>query len=176
MRKEDQNWLDDPRCDKILTTGQTIKRRIFLFSTFIIFFISIAAVVLVADQRQSALDRASGHSANLAAAFEEQVRRVMDNVSGAMELIVRRIEKEGADFDLAQWAPLIPGVAASTIQISIIDPDGRLQAASLSKNPERIAQWGLENRQYYLVVGRMVPDNNADFIIREFPALLPLVC
>ena len=40
----------------------------------------------------------------------------------------------------------------------------------VSKNPERIAQWGLENRQYYLVVGRMVPDNNADFIIREFVA------
>ena len=100
MLEEDQNRLDDPCCDKITATGQTIKRRIVLFSAFIIVFICIVAVALIADQRQSALDRVSAHSANLSAAFEEQVRRVMDSASGAMELIVRRIEKEGPDFDL----------------------------------------------------------------------------
>jgi len=37
-----------------------------------------------------------------------------------------------------------------------------------SKNPERIQKWGLGLRDYYLIVGRLVPDNNADFIIHEF--------
>ena len=148
MHDEAQNRHDDPSCNRILATGQALKRRIFIFSTVIIAFIFVVAVILVADQRQSALDRASMHSANLSASFEEQVRHVMDSVSGAMELIVRRIEKEGSDFDLAEWAPLMPGFAASTIQVSIIGPDGRLQAASLSKNPERI---DLSDREHFRV-------------------------
>jgi glycosyltransferase involved in cell wall biosynthesis len=37
-----------------------------------------------------------------------------------------------------------------------------------SKNPELIQRWGLQKDDYYLIVGRLVPDNNADVIIREF--------
>ncbi len=32
------------------------------------------------------------------------------------------------------------------------------------------AKWNLEPRQYFLIVGRLVPDNNADLIVREFTA------
>ena len=31
-----------------------------------------------------------------------------------------------------------------------------------------IKEWGIENREYYLIVGRLIPDNNGDLIIREF--------
>ena len=62
----------------------------------------------------------------LAAAFEEQVRGALDSVSGAMDLIVSRIEKEGPDFDLSQMGASILGVAISTIQVAIIGPDGML--------------------------------------------------
>ena len=37
-----------------------------------------------------------------------------------------------------------------------------------SKNPELIKKWGLEKNDYYLIVGRLIPDNNSDIIIREF--------
>jgi glycosyltransferase involved in cell wall biosynthesis len=37
-----------------------------------------------------------------------------------------------------------------------------------SKNPEMIKQWDLHREGYYLIVGRLVPDNNADIILREF--------
>ncbi len=146
MHEEAKHRHDDPSCERILAAGQTLKRRIFLFSALIVAFIFVVAVVLVADQRQAALDRAAMHSTNLSASFEEQVRRVMDSVSGAMELIVRRIEKEGADFDLAQWAPLLPGVA--TTQVSIIGADGRLRASSLSKNPAPV---DLSDREHFRV-------------------------
>jgi exopolysaccharide biosynthesis WecB/TagA/CpsF family protein len=33
-----------------------------------------------------------------------------------------------------------------------------------------IAKWNLEPRNYFLIVGRLVPDNNADLIVREFIA------
>ncbi len=148
MHEEAENRHDDPSCERILTAGRSLKRRILAFSALIIAFIFVVAVILVADQRQAALDRAAMHSTNLSASFEEQVRRVMDSVSGAMELIVRRIGKEGADFDLSQWAPLIPGFAASTVQVSIIGADGRLRAVSLLKNPEPI---DLSDREHFRV-------------------------
>lgn len=34
--------------------------------------------------------------------------------------------------------------------------------------PELLNRWGLSPRQYFLIVGRLVPDNNADLIVREF--------
>ena len=37
-----------------------------------------------------------------------------------------------------------------------------------SKNPDLINKWNLKQREYYLVVGRLIPDNNADLIIKGF--------
>lgn len=39
-----------------------------------------------------------------------------------------------------------------------------------SKNPSLIKRWNLEPASYYLIVGRLIPDNNALFILREFVA------
>jgi glycosyltransferase involved in cell wall biosynthesis len=37
-----------------------------------------------------------------------------------------------------------------------------------SKSPELINKWNLSKRKYYLVIGRLIPDNNADLIIEGF--------
>jgi glycosyltransferase involved in cell wall biosynthesis len=37
-----------------------------------------------------------------------------------------------------------------------------------SCEPERIRKWGLLPGSYYLVVGRMIPDNNSDLVLRSF--------
>jgi glycosyltransferase involved in cell wall biosynthesis len=37
-----------------------------------------------------------------------------------------------------------------------------------SRRPELIKQWNLQKNCYYLIVGRLIPDNNADVILREF--------
>lgn len=37
-----------------------------------------------------------------------------------------------------------------------------------SSKKHLIKEWEIETREYYLVVGRLVPDNNGDLIIREF--------
>lgn len=39
-----------------------------------------------------------------------------------------------------------------------------------SKDPSLISRWGLDKDGYYLIVGRLIPDNNALFILREFVA------
>lgn len=38
----------------------------------------------------------------------------------------------------------------------------------ISKNPELIKKWNLQPNDYYLIVGRLIPDNNADLIIEGF--------
>ena len=37
-----------------------------------------------------------------------------------------------------------------------------------SKNPDLINVWDIKKREYYLVIGRLIPDNNADLIINGF--------
>jgi glycosyltransferase involved in cell wall biosynthesis len=37
-----------------------------------------------------------------------------------------------------------------------------------SKNPGLINKWNIKQRGYYLVIGRLIPDNNADLIINGF--------
>ena len=37
-----------------------------------------------------------------------------------------------------------------------------------SKNTDLINAWGIKQREYYLVIGRLIPDNNADLIIKGF--------
>ena len=39
-----------------------------------------------------------------------------------------------------------------------------------SSKPELIEQWDLEREAYYLIVGRLIPDNNADLIVDGFVA------
>lgn len=37
-----------------------------------------------------------------------------------------------------------------------------------STKPELIAKWKLKKNEYYLIVGRLIPDNNADLMVKEF--------
>jgi len=37
-----------------------------------------------------------------------------------------------------------------------------------SKNSNLITAWDIKKREYYLVIGRLIPDNNADLIIKGF--------
>lgn len=37
-----------------------------------------------------------------------------------------------------------------------------------SRNKELIRKWNLQPNDYYLIVGRLIPDNNADIIVNEF--------
>jgi glycosyltransferase involved in cell wall biosynthesis len=37
-----------------------------------------------------------------------------------------------------------------------------------SKNPDLIKAWNIRQREYYLVIGRLIPDNNANLIIKGF--------
>ncbi|MEJ2124409.1 MAG: hypothetical protein P8Y47_06240, partial [Alphaproteobacteria bacterium] len=121
-----QHSLKEQRGAQIRQAGHVLKVRVAVFNILISVAIIIFAVVVIIAQHNSALVRARNTAANLSAAFEEQVRLVMNNVDGAMELIKDRIEVEGDNFDLTQWSKQVPELAASTIQVATIAADGRL--------------------------------------------------
>lgn len=78
-----------------------------------------------------------------------QATRFFDRVitdSSAMQRIYRR-EFGAVSTMIAYGADIPPAADASLLE-----------------------RWRLESRDYYLIVGRLVPDNNADLIVREFLA------
>ncbi len=50
---------------------------------------------------------------------------------------------------------------------TVIAYGGNLQ---FSTKPALIKKWDLQEREYYLIVGRLIPDNNADILIKGFLA------
>ncbi len=138
--------------DAIRREGFVFRRRLFGFSVLIIAAIAGLVGIVIFQQREAALARAQSDAANLSAAFEEQVHRVMDNISGAMDLLARRIEADGPDFDFSAWTKQIPELAASTVQVAFIDAEGRLIATTLDAHPAPV---DLSDRDYF----RMQRDN-----------------
>jgi signal transduction histidine kinase len=86
---------------------------------------------VIIEQIDSSEERAWNDTYNLSGAFEEQVRRVIDSLRGAMSLLKPRLATEGARVDLRQWLANAPEFAASTAQISFAGPDGKLVSTSL---------------------------------------------
>ena len=117
--------------------ARKLYQRILAFSLVIVLAIATIVTPVALELRQAALERGKAGAANLSAAFEEQVRRVLDSVASAMELLKRRIEAAGDEgFDPSQWKKLRPELAASIVQAAVIGPDGRLRSSSLEKHPE----------------------------------------
>ncbi len=125
-----------------------MKCRMAVLCALIVAVIASLIALVIVEQRQATLTRAQDDAANLSAAFEEQVHRVMDNVSAAMDVLKQDIENEGAAFQLASWTSQIPKLAASTAQVSIIDADGRLTATTLDPRPAPI---DLSDREHFRV-------------------------
>jgi signal transduction histidine kinase len=134
--------------DLIRRSGYIAKCRIACCCALIVFAIAMLVITVALEQRQSALQRAGNDAANLSAAFEGQVRRVLNTVSGVMDHLTRRIESEGSAFDLSEWTRQFPEFAASAIQIARVDANGRLVATTLEGQP-RFED--LSNEDYFRV-------------------------
>lgn len=139
---------------QIRQSSRKLKRAIALFSSIV----TVGALLLlnwvIAEQRQSAVERAWNDTYNLSGAFEEQVRRVIDSVRGAMSLLKPGLAAEGADFDLGAWIAHAPEFAATTAQVAFVGADGRLVSTSLERAPKPIDLSDREHIHFYLNGGK----------------------
>ncbi len=137
-----------PHCTcAIQRSGCLLCRSIVAYTGLVIVAIATIVTLVALQLRQSALDTGRANAANLSAAFEEQVRRVLDSVSGAMERTKQHIEAEGNGFDLSQWTRLAPELAGEPIRVAVTGPDGRIRAGS----PGSSGRADLSREDYFLV-------------------------
>jgi signal transduction histidine kinase len=152
----------------IVRAGRLLKWRVAAFSGLIVFVIACLVVLVISEQRRSALDGARTNAANLSAAFEEQVRLTLDNVSVAMELLNRRIQQEGPSFRLSEWAREITHLTNPTLRVSILSAEGKLVASTIDIHPAPV---DLADREYFRIP-RDSPDDTL-FIGKPIRGRLP---
>ena len=128
-------WPRGAPCHRVIQeAGRRLCRRIVLYSALVIVTIAAIAALAALELRQSALNTGRANAASLSAAFEEQVRRVLDSLSGAMERTKQRIETDDAAFDLPEWTRLAPELGGQPIAVAVTGPDGIIRAGSLWKS------------------------------------------
>src|SRR5258708_17624588 len=123
-----------------------LKRRIAVFCAAIMAAICVLVTEAVVREQNAALDRARVEAANLSAGFEQQVRGTLDDMAGAMGFLKRRIEAEGKSFDLADWKNQIPELVAPSINILMVDAQGKLLATSAERAPKPVSY---ADREYF---------------------------
>jgi two-component system cell cycle sensor histidine kinase PleC len=118
--------------------ARRLKRRIAVFCVAIMAAICVLVTKGVVRDHNAALDRARIEAANLSAGFEEQVRGTLNSIAGAMEFLKRRIEARGTSFNLGDWKNQIPQLVSPTINIFMIDAQGKLLATSAEHAPNPV--------------------------------------
>jgi two-component system, cell cycle sensor histidine kinase PleC len=107
------------------------KRRIAAFSAAIVLAVCALVAEAVINERSAALERARIEAANLSASFEEQIRSTLDVVANATNALKRRIEAEGAAFDLDQWQKSAPDLVSPAMHIAIMNSEGKVTATTI---------------------------------------------
>src|SRR5258706_4200895 len=118
--------------------GRVLKRRIAAFCAAIGVAVGILVAQAVIIERDAAFDRARTEAANIAAGFEEGVRGILNGVTGASEFLKDHIEEQeakGEAFNLAAWKSKVPELVSPTINITIIEADGKLGATTIQHDP-----------------------------------------
>jgi two-component system, NarL family, sensor histidine kinase BarA len=121
---------------QIRRSSLKLKRAIAIFASVTALGTILLLGSVANEQKSAAEERAWNDTANLSGAFEEQIRRVLDSVRGAIALLKPRLAAEGAAFDFVDWTKHVPEFATSTVQIAFVGPDGKLLASSLTRNPK----------------------------------------
>jgi two-component system, cell cycle sensor histidine kinase PleC len=131
------------------------KRRIAAFSAAIMLAICALVAEAVINERNAALDRARIEAANLSASFEEQILNTLNAVSSATNVLKRRVEAEGAAFNLSEWRTSAPDLATSAMNIAIVNGQGAVTAATAGRDAAPVS---FSDRDFFAAL-RDKPDN-----------------
>jgi signal transduction histidine kinase len=127
-------------------SARKLKRRFAIFCVAIMAVICLLVAEALIKDRTATLDRTRIEAANLLAGFEQQIRGTLNGIRGAMEVLKRRIEAEGATFDFADWKRQVPELVSPTINISMMDAQGNLLATSVERVPRLVSY---SDRDYF---------------------------
>jgi signal transduction histidine kinase len=156
LKKQDRNAVRrafKPQNRRLIRrSGRKLKYAIWAFASIIALGTLLLLGSVAIEQRQASEERAWNDTANLSGAFEEQIGRVLDSVSGAVFLLKPGlVAAEHAPFTFRDLTKHLPEFAA--VQIAFVGPDGRLKATSLTSTPEPIDLSDREHIRVHLAGG-----------------------
>jgi two-component system cell cycle sensor histidine kinase PleC len=92
----------------------------------------------IINSRQSVIDSARHDASDLAGIFGAQVSHTFDDVATAMGIVATRMRASNGSFDLYGWARDIPLIDGTTIRAIIVDPNGKVVAATGESHPQPV--------------------------------------
>ncbi|MGE0226230.1 MAG: ATP-binding protein [Acetobacteraceae bacterium] len=105
-----------------------IGRKIAAIGIALVAGLWLAIIVEVRSETSKSLSRAHSQGANLTAAFAEEITRILDTVSVAMDMMASRLRNDPDRFaaraDRSRWASELPSMARPTIGVTVIAADG----------------------------------------------------
>lgn len=107
-----------------------------------------AAIAILWSEREDAIHEAERSALNLTLAFSEQIGRSLTAINEAMDFLEDDINRDGAAFNLYQWARHQRTIAGLENHVSIIGPDGHLRATSLFPGTPMV---DLSDREHFRV-------------------------
>ncbi|MGD0023221.1 MAG: PAS-domain containing protein [Xanthobacteraceae bacterium] len=103
----------------------------FFLCLALIVIIWAALIVDMLRMKNAAIDQARSDAKNLAATFQESVRRTISGIDQAMIAIIAENAESGNLYHIPKWvddSPLLKGIS---VQVGIIEPDGFVVASTL---------------------------------------------
>lgn len=125
---------------------RTLKFGIILALASVIMTMWAVVAGSIINSRQSVIESTRHDAADLAGIFGGQVSHTFDNVAAAIGVVASRMRAANNSFDLYSWAHDIPLIDGTSMQAIIVDPAGKLVAASSDAHPQPI---DLSNRDEF---------------------------
>jgi two-component system, cell cycle sensor histidine kinase PleC len=124
---------DNPR-------GRTRTLKFGILLALISVILTMWAVVAgsIMNSRQALIESARHDSSGLAATFGAEISHTFDDIATAGGIIAARMRAANSNADLYNWSRDLPIIDGTTIQVILIDANGRLAGASADPHPQPI--------------------------------------
>jgi signal transduction histidine kinase len=117
---------------------KTLKLGILLALTSVIVTMWAVVTGSLINSRESLLESARHDASGLAGTFGAEASHTFDDIATTMGIVARRMRTPGSNFDLYDWARELPIIDGTTVQAVIVDPTGKLVAATNEPHPQRV--------------------------------------
>jgi two-component system, sensor histidine kinase and response regulator len=132
---------------------------ISLFGILVVGLIGGMVVFQLSSERAAILDEAHQHTANLARAFEEHIRRTISEIDQTLLVLKRGYEDDPPRFALWQWPAKELLLRDLPVQIVVVDRDGRIVGTTEGPAPVAVS---VRDEDYFRYLSQH--DDNSLFI------------
>src|ERR1700722_8492777 len=123
---------------------RTLKFGIVLALTSVIMTMWAVVAGSIINWPQSIVASTRREAIVVTGAFGRQVSQTFDQLVTASNAVAARMRAANGNFDLYDWAHELPLIDGATVQAIIVDPKGKLEAASGDPHPQPVDFSGRE--------------------------------